>query len=234
MRILHQQGLLQPIGLLSPPCHQNQWEINPAGEAHTSAGGQRLISQAQELKERAPLPESNIFMEEPFVQIICSPSESNEFGLCTQDNRVHDICETSIYWEALAVRNYIQIPNQRIKCVATIASWSAYPKLLPPVTCPLTQFMKIKQEAKQITSKNKKRKVKVKTGSNQTKKHINSFCAFSSWLCVFWLFDVFHVGFQVLLLPFFQVFQQWEKPPPSGNYMAFHLLQLLVSTLSKA
>lgn len=52
------------------------------------------MSQAQGPKERAPVPESNILMEEPFVQTVCSPSKSsksNEFGLYTQDHHVHDM-----------------------------------------------------------------------------------------------------------------------------------------------
>ena len=63
-------------------------------EARTSAGGQRLMSQAQGPKERAPVPESNMFMEEPFVQTVFSASKSsksNEFGLYTQDHHVHDM-----------------------------------------------------------------------------------------------------------------------------------------------
>lgn len=67
-------------------------------EVRTSAGGQRLMSQAQGPKERPPVPESNILMEEPFVQTVCSPSKSsksNEFGLHTQDH-FHDMWNISL------------------------------------------------------------------------------------------------------------------------------------------
>ena len=109
--------------------------------------------------------------------------------VCTLRTIMFMICETSVYWEALAVRN-LQIPSQRIKFVCTIASWSTF----------------------------------------------SLFFAFSSWLCVCvsnFLMCV-TLAFKCFFSPFSRCSNNRRSHPPSGNYMAFHLLQLLVSTLSKA
>ena len=155
--------------------------------------------------------------------------------VCTLRTIMFMICETSVYWEALAVRN-LQIPSQRIKFVCSIASWSSYVELFPPVTCPLTQFIKIKQEAKQITSNNKKRKIEMKTGTNKKKKHIQSVfrILIMTIVCVSDFLMCVTLAFKCFFSPFSRCSNNRRSHPPSGNYMAFHLLQLLVSTLSKA
>lgn len=82
-----------------PKPSSNRWGNQLPPEAGTSAEGQRLMSQAQGPKERAPVPESNILMEEPFVQTVFSPSKSSkshEFGLYTQDHHVHDMWNISL------------------------------------------------------------------------------------------------------------------------------------------